>query len=69
MFNKLILAILILLNSNLANSTSNEISIGIAVKENKYIADIKNMHLSIYIAKPQKIVKWHYKEKFRLAIT
>ncbi|GMM84718.1 hypothetical protein MTsN2n4_19450 [Pseudoalteromonas sp. MTN2-4] len=30
-----------LLNSNVANSTSNEISIGIAVKENKYIADIK----------------------------
>ncbi|WP_390444714.1 hypothetical protein [Pseudoalteromonas sp. MTN2-4] len=41
MFNKLIFAMVMLLNSNVANSTSNEISIGIAVKENKYIADIK----------------------------
>ena len=48
MFNKLILAIVVLLNSNLANSTSNEISIGIAVKENKYIADIKEIVTQAY---------------------
>ena len=48
MFNKLIFAMVILLNSNLANSTSNEISIGIAVKENKYIADIKEIVTQAY---------------------
>jgi len=48
MLNKLIFAMVILLNSNLANSTNNEISIGIAVKENKYIADIKEIVTQAY---------------------
>ncbi|TMO56753.1 hypothetical protein [Pseudoalteromonas phenolica] len=57
MFNKLILVMAILLNSNLANSASNEMSIGIAVKENKYIADIKGIVTQAY-GELDKTVIW-----------
>lgn len=57
MFNRLMLAIVILVNSNVANSASNEISIGIAVKENKYIADIKEIVTQAY-SEIDKTVIW-----------
>ena len=48
MFNKLLLTMVVLLNSNLENSARNKISIGIAAKENKYIAYIKEIVTQAY---------------------